>query len=302
MFFGNTHTNALSNYDTTINSGSSTCNGMELNRTSYWVPAMFDGQGNARIPDRMLVYYKSYGGAVGKTEVYPPNMQMVSGNALATSKQPMIGTYAESRKVVFRCGTAQETNNTFDTIPSCPPEKTLEMNINFQTCWNGQDPSNYKVNLAFPSIGPNSGACPSTHPRFMPQMEYRIFFLDHGSDTNTWYLASDVSSTDKKTINPNGRGYSNHADWFGGWHKDINKLWIDNCNNKVLSDCDNGVLGDPRQMTNPKALKKRPEYTGPTIISGQKIYTELCSGAPLSQPSMVAYCPKGATLSHTTAH
>ena len=36
MYFGNTHVNAFSTYDSLINSGSSTCNGQELNRTGYW--------------------------------------------------------------------------------------------------------------------------------------------------------------------------------------------------------------------------------------------------------------------------
>ena len=58
MFFGNTDVNAYSTFSSLRDTGSSTCNGQELNRTGYWVPAMIDGDGNARIPERIVVYYK----------------------------------------------------------------------------------------------------------------------------------------------------------------------------------------------------------------------------------------------------
>ena len=61
MFFGNTELNAYTTQETLEDSGSSTCNGQELNRSGYWVPAMFDGAGNVRIPERIVVYYKGEG-------------------------------------------------------------------------------------------------------------------------------------------------------------------------------------------------------------------------------------------------
>lgn len=50
MFFGNTDVNAHTTWDTLYNSGGGTCNGGELNRTGYWVPALFDQNGNVRVP------------------------------------------------------------------------------------------------------------------------------------------------------------------------------------------------------------------------------------------------------------
>ena len=63
MFFGNTDINAFSTANTILNSGSSTCNGEELNRSGYWVPALIDEKGYAVVPDDVLVYYKGYYGA-----------------------------------------------------------------------------------------------------------------------------------------------------------------------------------------------------------------------------------------------
>ena len=65
MFFGNTDTNAYTTQETLEDAGSSTCNGQELNRSGYWAPAMLDGDGNARIPERVIIYYKGEGLANG---------------------------------------------------------------------------------------------------------------------------------------------------------------------------------------------------------------------------------------------
>ena len=77
-FFGNTDTNAFSTPASILNTGGATCNGQELNRTAYWVPALFDTAGNARIPERIVVYYKGEGLANGKAEPYPPGAAMIA--------------------------------------------------------------------------------------------------------------------------------------------------------------------------------------------------------------------------------
>jgi len=64
-FFGNTDVNAFTTQETLEDSGSSTCNGQELNRSGYWVPTMIDSNGNARVPIDFLIYYKGEGFANG---------------------------------------------------------------------------------------------------------------------------------------------------------------------------------------------------------------------------------------------
>ncbi len=72
MIFGNTHTNAYSTYNSLLNSGNSTCNGQELNRTAYWVPALIDQDGNPRKPIKIMIYYKSYSITSTNTEFWAP--------------------------------------------------------------------------------------------------------------------------------------------------------------------------------------------------------------------------------------
>lgn len=278
MFFGNTNANAFSTADSLLNSGSSTCNGQELNRTAYWVPAFIDSNGNVPIPDDLLVYYKGYYGQdsdPGPTEVYPQGMRLISGMAMATAPQP---GHKHFRELFFRCykpgtGGSNPINTKSVTIPNCGSDRYLEMNIKFQTCWNGQDSSDYRNNAAYSDVWPTSGSCPASHPRKLPQMEYRIFFHNHEGSEN-WVLSSDVNMQDQTTIN--GRGYSLHGDWFGGWNNEVNQRWIDNCVNIVDTDCDEGLLADPRRNSNAQGLKIRPQYNGEMRIPGNAVLKQLC--------------------------
>ena len=112
----------------------------------------------------------------GGTSVYPPGLKMVSGNADATSAQP---GHRNHREIFFRCyrpgtGGNNSINTKHSTIPSCGSDRRLEMNIKFQTCWNGKNPADYKRNVAYSDVWPTSGSCPSSHPIKLPQLEYRV--------------------------------------------------------------------------------------------------------------------------------
>jgi len=84
MFFGNTNANAYSTFDSLLNTGTGTCNGADLNRTAYWIPAVLDNQGNALIPYEIMVYYKNdnflLDGANELVKPFPDNLRMIAGN------------------------------------------------------------------------------------------------------------------------------------------------------------------------------------------------------------------------------
>ena len=88
MFFGNTAADANSTYSSLRTTGGSTCEGGPINRTAYWVPAMFDGNGRVVAAEIIVVYYK--GGASGgslarqqeairQVQPLPPGLRMVAG-------------------------------------------------------------------------------------------------------------------------------------------------------------------------------------------------------------------------------
>ncbi len=55
QFFGNTAADANSTYSSLRTTGNSTCNS-QLNRSSYWMPAMMNGKGQVVRPDYVSIY------------------------------------------------------------------------------------------------------------------------------------------------------------------------------------------------------------------------------------------------------
>ncbi len=313
MFFGNTNTNAFTTYDSLLNSGSSTCNGQELNRTGYWAPAMFDGNGNVRIPERVMIYYKGEGQARGKSEVYPAGAAMIATENLNTAPNTSGGV--AGKKFTYLCtdNFSSPSGNGSQTMANCNGNKfgndrgrwtVLEMNVKFPQCWNGQDPSDIS-NFAPPS---NSGwygsNCGGEFSRTLPNLEYFINYrVEPGEDTSQWFLSSDVSPV-SFDLGGEPRGATAHADWWGAWHPDVNRMWIDNCvnyrNGSTASGCGNGYLtdGGPNGKA-PKdgpALKFRPQYDGPQKVAASTLLAELCPATQrqFTKATDAAYCTPGA--------
>ncbi|MGI9599141.1 MAG: DUF1996 domain-containing protein, partial [Acidimicrobiales bacterium] len=247
MYFGNTDVNAFSTYDTVLNSGSSTCNGQELNRTGYWVPAMFDGNGNVRIPERVVLYYKGEGLARGKSEIYPAGAALIATENLNTKPESQGGV---SGKYTFVCSDKYSTNGgaSANTVPSCNGSATavLEMNVKFNQCWNGKNPADWE-NFRPPANSWYSSNCTGEFSHTLPNLEYFVNYrVEPGENTSNWFLSSDVDPTSFGASKATG-GSSSHGDWWGGWNEQVNQMWIDNCVNYrsgAPSGCGFGYLTD----------------------------------------------------------
>jgi hypothetical protein len=81
-FWGNTGTNANSNYQSLRTTGQSTCDNRgantPLNRSAYWMPAMLDGAGDVVLPDMINTYYKQLPHGSPNCSS-PPNSSVLSG-------------------------------------------------------------------------------------------------------------------------------------------------------------------------------------------------------------------------------
>ncbi|MGH1491260.1 MAG: carbohydrate-binding domain-containing protein [Acidimicrobiales bacterium] len=282
MFFGNTDANALSTYETLKDSGSSTCNGQELNRSGYWAPAMIDGQGYVRVPERVVVYYKAAGTGRGQTQPYEPGMANVAPMPLSVPEVPTFDG-GDAGEVNYKC-----SNNfsgfPFATgingIPNCsgdywfntygapfPTTRTvLEMEIKFWHCYepNGQfgdwrrwQPSGKTRGSWFYGNcdgrgGQGTGSPPLDDKDFYPAVVYYVnYVVEPGENTSGWFLASDVDAG--SVLSPGGarllgeRGAMHHADWWGAWHPAINQEFLNNCTNfatSAPSGCGFGYLSD----------------------------------------------------------
>jgi len=276
MFWGNTDVNAFSTYETLFNSGSSTCNGQELNRTGYWAPAVFDAEGNVRIPMKITVYYKGYGQARQYSDVYPPGAAMIA-NVNYHTAPPAGDTYSSAFS--FQC------TNQHRGLPRTPAGNTIPVQ-------DAANPDNWDIGVS----GWGNSDCREKYTT--PNIEYIIHYpLDANETTEGWYLASDVNSSTQQR--DRAAGESTHADWWGGWHPQINRTWIDNCATFFIpgtpTGCGFGYLSnggeDKRNPLPGDALKLRPDYTGPIKIPARTLFSELCnSDRTYTKAEDAAYC------------
>ncbi|HSP28294.1 MAG TPA: DUF1996 domain-containing protein [Ilumatobacteraceae bacterium] len=240
MFFGNTAVDQDSTYQSLRSTGNSTCDGGPLNRTAYWMPAVFDGQDQVVVPSRFELYYKAENASdPSQVRAKPNGLRMVAGAP-------------DTRVFDWRCGGQSGT-----TIPDCGSGERLTVSVRFPYCWDGEnlDSPDHRSHMAY---GTNNtwGPCPTSHPVHLPELTEFAHF-DNVSDTAGWHLSTDRMDPSS----PAPSGSTMHADWFGAWDNDIQDRWVDNCI-RALRSASNGNLCDGQQ------LLEAADYTGRTHIPG----------------------------------
>ena len=231
MFFGNTEIGAGSTTQSISASGRSTCRGGILNRSAYWIPALYDSVTKEIIAPRFgQFYYKSGSNVdVTKTVDIPAGLRMIAGDKAATGPQDHIG---------WSCGGVNQTG----LIPDCVGGVTmLTAAVEFPLCWDGVnlDSPDHKSHMAYVIYQnpPLKSYCPTTHPKQLPAIAEQFDFPilpRHRPDR--WRLTSDMYST---TIRG---GRSLHADWMLGWDAPTMHSIVVNCLQKGL-DCGVGSIG-----------------------------------------------------------
>jgi hypothetical protein len=235
-FFGNTGTNAASTPASIATTGRSTCHGGIANRSSYWVPTVFDTRtGQPLAPDFAIMYYKTgYAGVKPEAvEPLPAHLRMVAGNAMASSKQDMGG---------WGCLIGGGPNKGGGIPTDCGAgASAVQMSIEFPQCWDGKhlDSADHKSHMAYPNA---PKGCPASHPVPLPVITINVRYPQKtAGEARFWKLSSDMYSTKAKPA-----GLSVHGDWMNGWNADVMKTWIDFCDHMRMS-CSN-ALGDGREL------------------------------------------------------
>lgn len=247
MFFGNTATNA----DTTpaefgtgskhdlLNNGGSTCQGNILNRSAYWIPAVWLGpEGNGRqivTPSTITLYYKSRFPA--DVEEFPQGISLLVGNTVFNGGNGL--NFAPDNFLHWGCyepGVGQTTFDSYsgtiplncnDVGPACPSGACdIQATIEFPQCLTGalNSPDFVSHTLLLPL---NTQPCPASHPNRVPQISYLArFTAAPDNEVALWRLSCDE---DAHLTNPPTPGGCLHGDWFGAWHEPTNTAWLDGC-------------------------------------------------------------------------
>lgn len=237
----------------------STCEGGISNRTSYWMPTIWDEHGQPveapPIENALQVYYKQgYRGVAEEfIEPFPQGLKMLTGDPRATEPQQgnrVWWTCEEDRQLDQGSGSA--------TIPACQPGWWLVANGEFPQCWNGRDLDSpaHGIDPAFPYGGPEGeggtghmaygtgwrsdpsppeSGCPPSHPRALPQVTvHALFEVPEGADTTQWRLGSDMDPDLPG-------GLTIHWDWWEGWDAQIMSDIVELCLRPSL-DCRQGLI------------------------------------------------------------
>ena len=290
MFFGNTQANAHSTYRSLRDSGSSSCNGFEGNRTAYWVPAVFDASSNVRIPSRIEVYYKSHDRAFSIVEQPPAGLGMVAGQA-ATNPNISWACQETGAQGTNLNRPVQQVQN---TIPRCSSTATLLAHIKFPQCVSGNVSERSQDNtsqMQYPTRGYFTNSCPAGS-RYMTAIEYFIAWNpdNHDGRTDQWWLASDVRPDG--TSAPNGSTL--HGDWFGAWNPDLMDRIHETCVSQ-LAECGWDLTANNQRLQwvehfggrNPAA------YSGRRAIPAAEIAGALCPDQHHTRPEDAAFCGGG---------
>jgi hypothetical protein len=250
MFFGNTATDAFSTYESLRSSGSGTCQGGPLNRTGYWVPAMFNGSGKVVVPEYFELYYKGFGSRadISSMGTNPNGLRMIAGF------DPANGSAIRGE---WSCaGGAKST-----TIPWCGSGQELKVELRFPMCWDGRsiDAADHRGHMAYGTGGGGwvtaQGGCPASHPIHLPELTLFAVFAADGNTSN-WYLASDRMHG---MSHPNGSTF--HADWFGAWDPVVQETWTQECIREMRS-CVWGEIGNGTRLID----EPRWSWNGPQLL------------------------------------
>ncbi|WP_237853841.1 DUF1996 domain-containing protein [Rhodohalobacter sulfatireducens] len=247
VFFGNPNVDAYTTIGSLFEATETTCDGGTLNRSAYWIPALYDANEKRIDYGEPLFYYKTgYHVAAAAIQPPPENLRIIAGNAHATTSQDV-------SVVKFRCGSWVSEKDWFDPgdpldhvsiLPDCPKDDFLEIRIVFPQCWDGKNlylPD--QSHMAYPSEATppvvGTGACPQTHPIAIPEISYnfRLYVTEDRGPSNSWRFACET----------NPGGICAHADWMNGWDPKTMEKIVENCL-RPARECLVGLLGDGTRL------------------------------------------------------
>lgn len=249
MFSGNVSANANSTATSLNAAGRSSCEGGASNLSAYWMPALFNENGEPTLPEFNFVYYKTFLGG-DAPDVLPTNLVKPIPDGLQLLASADTANYAGQLKV----SSLRDWRGRGEV---------LTLSLSFPACLavhsSGEPVLDYRVmpgdaarrvnsHASYPRGDPRTSAadnsCPESHPYRIPTLQMKAYFdIDPASG---WYLASDdLRRTRLPEVHSEWlpKGHSLHGDYIAVWDRETIERLVE-CNRVGVSCAFDGRLTD----------------------------------------------------------
>lgn len=199
-FFGNRSTDAFTTAKS-LRSTPTTCR-PRADRSAYWVPVLYDDDGNPIDVLEGTFYYVSDHEDRDELRLWPRGLRMVAGY----DHGPPGGAGQWS------CRGSGFPSERF--IPPCPEGHPLELFLNFPDCWDGgrRDSADHHSHMAYST----AGRCPSRHPVPVPGLRYKLLYDSLGGSEVELSIGADESML-------------THGDFFDAWKRSALRRRVRDC-------------------------------------------------------------------------
>ncbi|EAO7650014.1 DUF1996 domain-containing protein [Salmonella enterica] len=229
-FFGNTHTDAVSTYQTLRAQPDTTCDN-KADSSAYWAPSMKLPDGEIVNPAYQKTYYQSTNVAQYPLHPFPAGLELLAGDHHGTGP---------SSAITFLCANGKGYTNKVGEI--CGLRKAgdavqFNIGIAFPNCWDGVNlkPTHSHNN----AIYADHGKCSADYPVKIPTVNMNIAWVFpqiSSLDTSKVELSMDPVMHGETREERWGSLYTAHADFMNGWTEDGAQFMTDLCMNQGL-DC-----------------------------------------------------------------
>ncbi|EGB2290135.1 DUF1996 domain-containing protein [Salmonella enterica] len=231
-FFGNTHTDAVSTYQTLRAQPDTTCDN-KADSSAYWAPSMKLPDGEIVNPAYQKTYYQSTNVAQYPLHPFPAGLELLAGDHHGTGP---------SSAITFLCANGKGYTNKVGEI--CGLRKAgdavqFNIGIAFPNCWDGVNlkPTHSHNN----AIYADHGKCSADYPVKIPTVNINIAWVlvlpqISSLDTSKVELSMDSVMHGETREERWGSLYTAHADFMNGWTEDGAQFMTDLCMNQGL-DC-----------------------------------------------------------------
>ena len=237
-FFGNASTNASSTASELRASATTTCLA-PADTSAYWAPALY--QNGVRVtPKLALVYYRRAGRAHTRIAAIPQGLQMIAGNAVATTPQSTSIAY-------WDCGANAGVARSALPPASCPSGSHLVVTLVFPDCWDGHTLAGAGQHNVVYAV---RGMCPAAYPVAIPQVVVHIHY-PIASGAGLTLSMSPTMNTMPGSID------TTHADFVNAWDPMVLARLVARCDAGSKQCGTVGMANAPLGITAQELAKER---------------------------------------------